>query len=125
MSKEPGALHDYIYPTGIVDIVIERVVVPMRGGTTDEEKITAAKPKLTEQLAVIDAALASTPHLAGADLSLADLYLAPIVFYLKGIPDGEEPLAEKNNIEAWFNRIASRDSFAKTIPPMPQQQAAQ
>ncbi|MDA0260737.1 MAG: glutathione S-transferase, partial [Proteobacteria bacterium] len=48
---------DYIYPTGIVDVVQERVVVPMRGGTTDEDKISAAKPKLTEQLDVVEKAL--------------------------------------------------------------------
>ena len=120
-----SATIDYIYPTGIIDMVLERVVVPMRGGTTNEEKIAAAKPKLAEQLAIVDAALASSDHLAGPDLSFADLFLAPIVFYLKGIPDGEEPLAGKSNIDAWFNRMASRESFAKTIPPMPQQQAAQ
>ena len=120
-----SAIIDYIYPTGVVDIVIERVAVPARGGTSDEDKIVAAKPKLAEQLGVVNAALGASSYLAGDELSLADLYLAPIVFYLKGIPDGEEPLAGKDNIDAWFNRIAARDSFAKTIPPMPQQQAAQ
>ena len=120
-----SATIDYIYPTAIVDIVIERVVVPMRGGSSDEAKINTAKPKLAEQLAVMDAALGSSPYFAGQDMSLADLYLAPIVFYLKGMPDAGEALAGKNNIDAWFDRMASRESFTKTMPPMPQQQAAQ
>ena len=120
-----SAIVDYVYPVAIVKTVIERVVVPMRGGLSNEATIAAAKPELIQHCAILDRALGEPRYLAGDDCSLADLFLAPIMFYLKNVPDGEEPLEGRANLAAWFGKISAHPSFAATMPPQPQSAAAE
>src|SRR5262245_45988835 len=88
MDQWLSAINDYIYETMIVDFVWQRLVVPMEGGEPDEDKIKAALPKLAYQLSVLDRALKERPYLAGAEVSLADLLLFPILVYVKVTPEG-------------------------------------
>ena len=50
----------------------------------------------------------------GAELSLADLFLAPTVFYLGLTPEGEQMLPGLPHIGRWFDAIQQRPSFAAT-----------
>ena len=52
-------------------------------------------------------------YLAGTDLSVADLYLAPIVFYLTLTPHKDEFLAMPG-MKSWWNGIERLDSFKST-----------
>ena len=64
-------------------------------------------------------------NLAGDSLSLADLLYAPAIAYLPMVPEGAGFLEGKPNINRWFERVASRESFAKTNPFPPEQEAAE
>lgn len=119
MDQWVSAVSDYCYQAMIREIVIQRVVVPMRGGKPDEAMIKAAWPKVEHQVAVLDKAVAASPYLAGNALSLADLFLVPIVFYVKVQPEGGPLLGRHKALSAWFERMASRPSFGATMPEMP------
>jgi glutathione S-transferase len=56
----------------------------------------------------------SAPFIAG-ELSLADLFLAPIVFYVSLTPDMAGLLAI-DGFAAWWERIQALDSFKSTPP---------
>lgn len=56
----------------------------------------------------------SGPFIAG-ELSLADLFLAPIVFYVSLTPDMESLLAI-DGFATWWERIQALDSFKSTPP---------
>lgn len=56
----------------------------------------------------------SAPFIAG-ELSLADLFLAPIVFYVSLTPDMAGLLAI-DGFAAWWERIQALDSFKSTLP---------
>lgn len=125
MMQWTSVVIDYVYQYAVHDVVIERLAAPSRGREPDEEKIKNAIPHVKHCMSVIDRALGGTPYLAGADLSLADLYVAPIVSYLKMLPEGQEALAGLSAIDDWFDKVSARPSFPATMPPAPQQEAAE
>jgi len=116
MDQWLSAINDYVYDVMILEFCWERLVVPMGGGQPDEEKIKAALPKLAYQLSVLDRALKATPYLAGAEVSLADLLLFPILVYVKVTPEGAAAIAKAPAVGAWFARMAARPSAAATDP---------
>lgn len=116
MDQWLSAVRDYVYPVMIEELVWERLVVPMEGGQPDEAKIAGAVPKMKEQLAVFERALSSDPYLAGADPSLADWMLFPIIAYVRVTPEGEAATPKLPKLCAWFQRIAARPSAPATDP---------
>jgi glutathione S-transferase len=116
MDQWLSAVRDYVYPVMIEEVVWERLVVPMEGGQPDEAMIAAAVPKMRDQLAVFERALASDPYLAGASPSLADWMLFPIIAYLRVTPEGEAALPNAPKLGAWFARMAARPSALATDP---------
>ena len=116
MDQWMSAIMDYVYETMIRNLVWEHIVVPMGGGQPDEAKIAAAVPKMTHQLSVMDATLKATPFLAGAEVSVADLMLFPVLVYVKATPEGKAALLNSPAVKAWFERMAARPSVAATDP---------
>ena len=111
-----SAIRDYVYPVMIEDLVWERLVVPMEGGQPNEDMIAAAVPKMAEQLGIFERALKASPYLAGAEVSLADYMLFPIVVYLRVTAEGEAALAKARALLDWFRRMSARPSAAATDP---------
>ncbi len=120
-----SAYVDYIYPALVTDIVVERLAKPRRGEVSDEEKIKSRIPEVENQLSVLEAGLEGRDFLAGDSLSLADLVYAPAVAHLPMVPEGAGFLDGKPNINRWFERVSSRQSFARTNPFPPEQEAAE
>ncbi len=114
-----SSIECYMYPALIPDIVIERVVVPLRGGVSDEEKIKAALPRAEYCLDVLNEALESSAWLAGDQLTIADLFLAPIAAYIAASPDIGDSARRRGGLTAWLARISERPSFTGTNPPPP------
>lgn len=120
-----SATCDYGYQAIVREVVIPRFVLPMRGLTPDEEAIKAALPRVENFLTVADATLKESDHLAGEALSIADLMLVPCLFYLSATPEGKALMPNYGGVGAWIERMAARPSFAATMPPAPDQQAAE
>jgi glutathione S-transferase len=57
----------------------------------------------------------SSPFIAGDNLSLADLYLAPIAFYVSLTPD-KEALFNVSGFADWWTKIQALPSFKNTQP---------
>lgn len=120
-----SATCDYGYQALIRELVIPRVVLPTRGETPDEEAIKAALPRVENFLKVADATLSKSDYLAGDALSIADLMLVPCVFYLSMTPEGKPMLPNHKGVSAWLERMMARPSFAATMPPAPNREAAE
>ena len=69
------------------DLVIQRLVQPMLGGTADESIVEAALPEVDKSMAELERLLGDQEYLAGSALSLADLHLAPIFAYFVATPE--------------------------------------
>ena len=124
MSQIIGINDWYLFPQAAAVIVFQRIVGPVLMGTTpDETAIAAAAPKATTCITELDRLLGDAPFLAGAELSLADLMVAPQLDYLAATPEGQAPL-KGTGLEAWLLRMRARPSMQATLPPAPLRAAA-
>lgn len=87
-------------------------------GKPDREAIGALLPDVRAQLALLDAAVAATNHLVADRFTLADVYLLPILFYLKLLPESAPLLGPSTALGHYLDTHAARPSFVRTIPPM-------
>ena len=80
MEQWIGVAGDYLYGDVIRRVVLQYVFA--KGGKPDRATIDAALPNIRHELGVLDRAYGAKPYILGDEVSLADLFIAPIVFYL-------------------------------------------
>ena len=105
------------YASMIGQIVVQRLFTVLLPNGTDENVIRAGLPKAELCVKEIARIQGGSPFLAGNRLSLADLYVVPILFYLKMTPE-KELLAPHKGLETWWTTMSERPSFQKTVPKL-------
>lgn len=118
MTQWMSVLVDYVYGTVVRGLVIPRLVHARQGKPVDEDAIRETVPAIAKHLAILDTGLDGQDHFAGGAPTLADWLIEPVITYVKFTPEGENLLAETPNLAAWHERMASRPSFAATLPEM-------
>ncbi len=81
--------------------------------------IDAALPLMEAQFAVMDRQVARTGHLAGAEFSLADMYLMPLLYYMNKYPESAALMRKSDNLRAYYERHIKRKSIADALPTAP------
>jgi glutathione S-transferase len=87
-------------------------------GAPDRAIIDAVLPKVRQQLGMLDQAVAAESHLAGDRLTLADMFILPILHYLKLLPESGQMLAPGTALGGYLDAHAVRASYASTVPPL-------
>ena len=118
MAQVIGIVNAYAYPACIGACVIQRLVVPLTGGTPDEAVIAEAVPQATTSVEALEALIDGKDFFAGVKLSLADLHLAPVYDYFSQTPEGETALSGTPNLRRWWDAISQRASVRKTKPAL-------
>jgi glutathione S-transferase len=117
MNQIIGINDWYFFPKVAAVIVFQRIIGPvLLGITTDDAAIEAAVPMGRTCIAELDRLLGGQQFLAGDDLSIADLMLAPQLDFLAETPEGKALLAG-TRIEAWLKRMNERPSMQATQRP--------
>ena len=106
---------DHFYQTMIRDIVLPRLGIIEK----PEEAIVEAGKRLEAQLERTDQNLQQNAYLAGEDLTLADLFLVPILFWIEKTPEGQASMPKVPAVRNWYEKIGEQPSFKETAPPMP------
>ena len=107
------------YDTTLTRIVIfERLVAPMFGNPTNEQRIKEGLDVCGKRLDILNSELGRGKFLAGDVPSIADFLLVPIIFYLNMTPE-RTLLDTRASVRRWYDAMASRPSFAKTMPQFP------
>jgi len=86
-------------------------------GKPDRALIEALLPDVRAQLGLLDGAVAATNHLVGEHFTLADIYLLPMLHYLKLLPESGAMLAPSTALGHYLETHAARPSYVRTIPP--------
>ena len=118
MTQIISILDSYTYGPTIGQLVIQRLVAPIMGGTPDEVAIEAALPDVRNCMSTLEQLLGGQTFLIGDNLSLADLHLAPIFSYFSATPESGPILEDKQGLQRWWENIKSRESMAKTEPQL-------
>jgi glutathione S-transferase len=86
-------------------------------GVPDPAAIAAMLPKMRKVFSVLDGALAVHPYLSGEHFNLADMFLFPLIWFMRLKPESAEMLEASPHLAAWYNRVAARSCARETEPP--------
>jgi glutathione S-transferase len=95
----------------------------MLGGAPDAAVVDKHAEELAKVLDVYEAHLARNRFLAGDEFTLADLNHMPYLLYLAKTPKADL-VAARPHVKAWWEGIASRPAFQKTVAAIPFPSAA-
>ncbi len=118
MTQIISLLDSYTYAPTVGQLVIQRLVVPMMGGSADEAAIEAALPAVRNCVDVLENLLDENAYLADDSLSLADLHLGPIFAYFTMTPESGPILERKPALHRWWESMSVRESMTKTEPQL-------
>jgi glutathione S-transferase len=117
MNQIIGINDWYLFPQVARVIVFERIVAPfLFGKQPNLDAIAAALPDAERCLGELNRLLGRNEHLAGPQFTLADVLLAPQVYYLAATPEGAA-LLSGTPLRDWLDRVGERASLRATLPP--------
>jgi glutathione S-transferase len=112
-------VNGHLYDTMARRYVLQYVFPKGEGGQPDRKVIDQAVNEMTRQLPVLEQAYGKGgDFLAGAAISMADLFVAPLLAYLPMFPEGKQLLGDFPGIRRAQAVIAERPSFAATVPAL-------
>lgn len=106
----------YVYRHLVWGLYVELVSKAADGEMPDLRRVGEARAKMPVCLGVLSDFLGDSPWLCGDRLTLADLYLAPMLDYFLLVPEGRQAVGQVINLQKWHDRIGAQASFAATIP---------
>jgi glutathione S-transferase len=119
MEQWISMVNSYLYEDIIKKYVLAYIFPKTEDKSPDRALIAAALPNLQRDLEIVDRAVGEHPWLAGKSLSLADLFLCPILASASMFPEAKEIMGRLENLPRAGAAMMSRPSVAKTAPPMP------
>jgi glutathione S-transferase len=118
MEQWVSLINCHGYDAMIRRYVLQYVFPRGEGGGPDRKTIDEALPEIERLLATFDKAYGKRNFLAGDAVTMADLFLAPLVFYLDKFPESKALLAKMPNVTRAHAAIAERESFKATAPKL-------
>lgn len=115
MRQIMAIIDNYLYSPAISVITIQRLIVPSQNGQPDEAAIQTAVPKVQTALGAIEAIAPYNPYLLGSEITLADLYLMPVMLYLSRTPEMETVTANTPKLKTWWKVTEQRPSFLQVL----------
>lgn len=111
-----SAINAYCYDAMVRRYVLQYLFPKGADGKPDRGVIDAALKDVAKQLAILDAAYGEKSLLAGANVSFADLLLAPILAYVAAMPEGKDLMKAASNVARAHAAMRERASFTDTEP---------
>ncbi len=111
-------VNGHLYDTMARRYVLQYVFPKGESGQPDRKVVNQAVAEMPLQLQVLEQAYAHSDYLAGASVSMADLFVAPLVAYLPLFPEGKQLLGDCPNIRRAQAVMAERPSFVATAPAL-------
>ena len=113
MTQVCAIVDSYAYGDMIGKLVWQAMIVPMQGGTPDQAAMEEGRAGTEKALGVIEGLLPDGPG-----ITLADLFLVPLIDYVSMTPPGGALLAARPRLAAWWQRTGQRPSVAATRPKL-------
>lgn len=121
MNQAISIMDAYAFRTLVWDIYVERIRVAEKGSVSDERKIQTALPKARVILQTLLDIKAEATWIAGPELTLADLYVAPMLILFGLALEGASLMAANPELADWLDRFNARSSAQRTLFPIEDQ----
>ena len=118
MFQWVSAVNAYLYMPAVRQYLFGYIFPGTDDGSPDRARIDAALPKLKHFMAILDENL-DHDHLVSDQLTIADLFLAPLLFVIGRAPEGEDLIRSHPNVSRYFVRMKSNPDFMSAAPPPP------
>jgi glutathione S-transferase len=109
-----SAVNAYLYDTMVRRYVLQYLFPRGADGQPDRGVIDGALREMPAQLAALDKAYGAGDWLAGGALSMADLFVAPILAGVERMPEGPTLLSAVPNVRRAQAALRRRESFIHT-----------
>ncbi len=113
MEQWISAMNCYFHTPCISHLVGQYVFPRGPGGQPDKQVIESALPKIMTALEQLALGYEQYNYLASEQISLADLFIAPILMQMGQTPEGNDCLSGFSIIQEKISRIYRRPSFEK------------
>ena len=113
MRQIMAIVDNYLYSPAILSIVIQRLIVPSQGGTTDEDKVKNAVAPAKTAAEAIESLTVGSPYLLGSEVSIADFFLIPVFTYLSQTPEFDSITAQTPKLRTWWDEVSKLPSVKK------------
>ena len=113
-----SAINAYVDGPFVRRYVLQYVFPKGAEGRPDRAVIDAAVKEMPDKLVILERAYGGRDFLVGKALSMADLFLAPILFYVEMFPEGKALLPKYPNVMRGQAAIRERASYKETMPPL-------
>jgi len=100
-------------------ILHQTLLVPRRGGCTDEAAVEMNVEKLKKVLDIYEERLSKSKYLAGDFFSLADLQHLPCADYLVTVCGKGDLISSRKHVKVWWEDISSRPAWKKVTEKTP------
>lgn len=111
-----GVVDSYAYDAFVWKVFVERNAEAFLQRPTDEAAIAAAMPQVQKCVDVLDGLAGGGDTLCGNAVSLADCWLAPVVHYFIGTPEGARLIGATRKLSGWWKAMGERASVRDTVP---------
>ena len=118
MLQGIGIMVSYIYAPMVGQILVERLIKPVLGQSTDQTVVESGMRRLRKGLGVLEHLIEGPTFMVEGKVSLADLYLVPMWAYFLQTPEGEAVAPTLPRLAEWWSAMRVRPSVANTNAPL-------
>lgn len=111
-----SSINDYLYGPAVLQYIFGYIFPGTEDGSPDRARIDAAQPALEHWLGILDENLPNGEWLVGGQLTIADLFLGPLLFGISQFPEGGELVTSHTNVLAYQQRLLGEPGFMGAAP---------
>ena len=109
----------YVYWPLVRQVFSHRVFRPRLGHASDAAEVQKGLAAAPVILAALERLAADSEYLCGADISLADIHLAPMIGYFAMAEEGKALLKTQRKLDRWWATMSARPAYRATTPRLP------
>ena len=118
-SQFLSIIDSYAYWPMVRQVFSHRVFRPRLGRPSDAAEIQKGLETAPVVLAALERLVADTEYLCSADISLADIHLAPMIGYFAMAEEGDALLKTQRKLSNWWATMSARIAYRATKPRLP------
>ena len=118
-SQFLSIIDSYAYWPLVRQVFSHRVFRPRLGRPSDLTEVQSGLEAAPKVLAALERLVADTEYLCGAEISLADIHLAPVIGYFAMAEEGDALLKTQRKLSHWWSAMSARSAYCTTRPRLP------